>query len=103
MNKGLEALNNLLDLLVLNYTKMSVASKEYNDMKVEEYLNIVVKELKDKEKTDKALEIIKKYVGVRESYDEFFPYEIVDKQYVSSGSSLVISKKVYDLLKEVGL
>ena len=48
-----------------------------------------------------ALEIIKKYVGVQESYDELFPYDIVDKQYISSGSSLNMTKEEYDLLKEV--
>lgn len=87
MNKGLEALNNLLNLLVLNYTKMSVASREYNDMKVEENLNIVVKELKDKEKTDKALEIIKRKLP--SSMRSAFLYECDEEE--------------YDLLKEVGL
>lgn len=52
MSKGLKALNNLIQLLALNYRKMSVATKECNDMKAEENFNIVVKELK-------ALEIIK--------------------------------------------
>lgn len=49
---GLEALNNLVTLLSLNYRKMTVASKECNDMKAEENFNIVVKELR-------AFEIIK--------------------------------------------
>lgn len=51
MSKELEALNNLLHFVALNYKKMSVADREYNDMKAEENLKIVVKGLK-------ALEII---------------------------------------------
>lgn len=48
----------------------------------------------------KVLEIIKKYVSFQEEYDEIFKYGVVDKQYVSSGSSILISDEDYKILKE---
>ena len=48
-----------------------------------------------------ALEIIKKYVDIRDEEGDLFKYSIVDKQYISSGSILLIDDEEYDLLKEV--
>ena len=81
MNKGLEALQD-------------IKNKPFSWGKLKDSLDTIEKELK-------ALEIIKKYVGIQESYDEIFPYDIVDKQYVSTSSGLIISKEEYNLLKEV--
>lgn len=53
------------------------------------------------EKELKALEIIKKYYKVNETYDELFPYDIEDKQYQGNSSSLVMSKEEFELLKEI--
>lgn len=63
--------------------------------------NSLLEEYKKNQNKLKALEIIKKYINIRESYDELFPYEIVDKQYISNSSELLISKEEYNLLKEV--
>ena len=40
-----------------------------------------------------------KYVDVQENYDDMFPYTIVDKQYVSNRSELLISDEEYCLIK----
>ena len=85
MSKGLEKLKTIRHIHDIECGKDESINKDFD---------IIEKELK-------ALEIIKKYVGVQESYDELFPYDIVDKQYVSSGSSLVISKEEYELMREV--
>ena len=56
------------------------------------------------EKELKALEIIKKYIVLENNEDdeyELFPYTFKNKQYVSSGSCKVMSKKEYNILKEV--
>lgn len=52
----------------------------------------------------KALEILKKYVDIKdygEDNEDFFRYCVIDKQYVSSRSCNVISKEEYELLKEI--
>lgn len=52
----------------------------------------------------KALEIIKRYVYIKdlgEDNGDFFRYYIEDKQYVSSRSCNVMSKEEYDILKEL--
>ena len=87
MSKGLEKLESIKRSFIFNVDKLV-----YNANK--NHFKTIEKELK-------ALEIIKKYVGIQESYDEIFPYDIVDKQYVSTSSGLIISKEEYNLLKEV--
>lgn len=48
-----------------------------------------------------VLEILKKWVVVKETGDDLFPYDIsVRRGYVSSGSVLELSKEEYELLKE---
>ena len=88
MSKGLEELKNPIEC------EVSLTQKYRKYTYTEQQLEVIEKELK-------ALEIIKKYVGVQEFYDDIFPYEIVDKQYASSGSELIISKEEYELMKEV--
>lgn len=44
----------------------------------------------------KALEIIKKYYSIKEDLDDFIPYQLIDKQYVSNRSCIVMSKEERD-------
>ena len=79
MSKGLEALKRL---------------RTYSDSTIDADLEIIENELK-------VLEIIKKYVDIRDEEGDLFKYSIVDKQYISSGSNLIMSDEEYELLKEV--
>lgn len=52
------------------------------------------------EKDLEALEILKKWVIVEETDDDFFPCEIrVRRAYISNRSALILSKKEYEILK----
>lgn len=55
-------------------------------------LSIIQKELE-------MLQIFLKYVSFQEIDDDFFSYEVVDKQYVSNRSELLISDEEYCLIK----
>lgn len=48
----------------------------------------------------KALEIFMDYVSFQEVNDDFFKYEVVDKQYVSNSSELLITDDEYKFIKE---
>lgn len=82
MSKGLIALRTL-------------KKGDYGTIEVfREKLTVIERELK-------VLDIIMKYVDIQKNYDDMFPYTIVDKQYVSNRSELVISDKEFELFKEV--
>ena len=94
MSKGLEA----LERLMANYYEMCQDlgnnDGQYQRCNLTSERAIIEKELK-------ALEIFMKYVSFQEIDDDFFKYEVVDKQYVSNRSALLISEKEYALVKEV--
>lgn len=52
------------------------------------------------EKELEVLAIMLKYVDVQENYDDMFPYTIVDKQYVSNRSELLITAQEYRFVKD---
>ena len=60
--------------------------------------------LKTYQDSIKALNIIRKYVCIKdlgENNGDLFRYSINDKQYISSKSCNVITKEEYDILKEI--
>lgn len=53
------------------------------------------------EKELKVLEILKRYIKIKETGDDLFPYSIEEEQYISSRSGKIINQEEYELLKEV--
>ena len=69
----------------------------YNNANYQEVIEAREKLEKDLE----ALEILKKWVLVNETYDDLFPYAIkLRKGYVSNNSYLVFTKDDYEKVKE---
>ena len=69
----------------------------YNNANYQEVIEAREKLEKDLE----VLEILKKWVVVKETYDDLFPYEIkLRNGYVSNRSCLVFTKDDYEKVKE---
>lgn len=102
MIKGFKALEHLGIVFETAFNEYKECNDTRNILKAWDFffpyfqkdLDIIKKELC-------LLEIFLKYVSFREIDDDFFKYEVVDKQYVSNRSELLISQEEYDLVKEV--